>query len=105
MNDPERTFAYRAMVFSRNNVELPGFDQDIYVNNANFNSRTIQDIAMEFKLLRQANLYMIKGFTDEQLLRRGVASNRVFSVRAIVYMMAGHELYHLAIFRERYHIG
>jgi uncharacterized damage-inducible protein DinB len=102
MIDTERTFAYRAFVFSRNNIELPGFDQDIYVNNTDFNSQSIQDLASEFKALREGNLFMYKAFTDEQLLRKGVASGYPVSVRALVYMIAGHELHHLKLIRERY---
>lgn len=105
MIDTERTFSYRAMVFSRNHIELPGFDQDVYVNSANFNNRSIYDLAAEFKLLRQSNIYMIRGFTEDQLLRDGIASNARFTVRAFVYMLAGHELHHYNIFKERYNIG
>ncbi|SDE75092.1 DinB superfamily protein [Mucilaginibacter pineti] len=105
MIDTERTFAYRAMVFSRNNIELPGFDQDIYVANADFNNRSIKDLAAEFKTLRQSNIYMIKGFNDAQLMREGIASNARFTVRAFVYMLAGHELHHYNIFKERYGIS
>src|ERR1700739_1200612 len=57
MIDTERTFAYRALVFSRNNIELPGFDQDIYVNNTDFNSRSIKDLAEEFRAVRESNLF------------------------------------------------
>ncbi|PWK69212.1 DinB family protein [Mucilaginibacter oryzae] len=105
MIDTERTFAYRALVFSRNHIELPGFDQDIYVNNTDFNSQDIKALAEEFKLLRRANLYMIKAFSDEQLARTGIASNHLFTVAALVFMMAGHERHHLNIFKERYGIG
>jgi hypothetical protein len=103
--DTERTFAYRALVFSRNHIELPGFDQDIYVNNTDFNSQDIKALAEEFKLLRQANLYMIKAFTEDQLARTGIASNHLFTVVAFVFMLAGHERHHLNIFKERYGIG
>lgn len=102
--DTERTFAYRALVFSRNHIELPGFDQDIYVNNTDFNSQDIQDLAAEFKATRQSNIYMIRAFSEEQLLRTGVASNHLFSVRAFVYMMAGHELHHLQGLKACYHM-
>jgi uncharacterized damage-inducible protein DinB len=105
MIDTERTFAYRAMVFSRNHIELPGFDQDIYVANSDSDSRTVQDLAAEFKAARESNIYLVKSFSDEQLLRDGIASQARFTVRAFVYMMAGHELHHLNIFRERYSIG
>lgn len=105
MIDTERTFAYRALVFSRNHIELPGFDQDVYVNNTDFNSLNIKALAEEFKLLRQANLYMVKAFSDEQLTRTGIASGSLFTVAAFVFMLAGHERHHLNIFKERYDIG
>ncbi|MEO3405722.1 DinB family protein [Mucilaginibacter sp. CAU 1740] len=105
MIDTERIFAYRALVFSRNHIELPGFDQDIYVNNTDFNNQDIKALAEEFKSLRQANLYMVKAFSDEQLARTGIASNHLFTVAAFVFMLAGHERHHLNIFKERYGIG
>ena len=74
MIDTERTFAYRALVFSRNNIELPGFDQDIYVNNTDFNSRTIKSLADEYKITRESNLFLYHSFSDEQLVRGGIAS-------------------------------
>lgn len=105
MIDTERTFAYRAMVFSRNHIELPGFDQDVYVANTDVSGISVKDLADEFKATRLSNIYMIKGFSSDQLLRDGIASNSRFTVRAFVYMLAGHELHHLNIFRERYNIG
>ena len=105
MIDTERTFAYRLFCFSRNFVDLPGFDQDIYVNNANFNSRTIQSLAAEFKATRESNIYMIGSLTEEQQVRKGIASGNPATVRALVYMLAGHELHHLGLFKEKYNIG
>ena len=102
MIDTERTFAYRLLCFSRNYIELPGFDQDIYVNNANFNNRTIQSLAEEFRATRESSIYMISALTDEQLERKGVASGNEVSVRALVYMLPGHELHHLKLIKERY---
>jgi uncharacterized damage-inducible protein DinB len=102
MIDTERTFAYRLLCFSRDYVELPGFDQEVYTNNATFNDRTIQSLAAEFKATRESNIYLIQSLTDEQLDRYGVASGNRASVRALVYMLAGHELHHLEIIRERY---
>jgi uncharacterized damage-inducible protein DinB len=102
MVDTERTFAYRAFAFSRDNVELPGFDQDVYIANTDFNSRSIKDLANEFRATRESNIYMFKALTEEQLMRKGVASNNPVSVRALVYMVAGHELHHLNIIKEKY---
>jgi len=100
--DTERVFSFRAFVFSRESVELPGFDQDIYINNTDYNTRTIQDLALEYKAVREATLFLSRSFTDKQLMRTGIASNHPVSVRALVYMTAGHELHHLRIVREKY---
>ncbi len=100
MIDTERTFAYRALVFSRNNIELPGFDQDIYVNNTDFNSRTIKNLAEEFRAVRDSNLFLFRSMSEEQLLGKGVASGNPTSVRGMIYMTAGHELHHRAIMKE-----
>lgn len=102
MIDTERTFAYRLLCFSRNFIELPGFDQNIYVDNSNANERTIQSLAAEFRATRESNIYMVEALTDEQLDRRGIASGNPASVRALVYMLAGHEIHHLGLFKEKY---
>lgn len=102
MSDTERIFAYRALCFSREAIELPGFDQDIYMEKATFNSRSLKSIAGEFKMVRECSLYLLKATTDEQYLQKGIASGSAVSVRGLAYMMAGHEMHHLKIFEERY---
>lgn len=101
--DCERAFAFRAMCFARNDPTiLPSFDQDSFVENSNFNERSLLNILDEFKLLRAANVGMIKSFNDEILKRTGTASSSKFSVRALAYAIAGHELHHCNIIQERY---
>jgi uncharacterized damage-inducible protein DinB len=100
--DQERIFGYRALCFSRESIELPGYDQDLYVSNSNSKSRTIQDLISEFRAIRESNLFLFRSFNNEQLLRKGIANGYTISVRAIVYIIAGHELHHLGIINERY---
>jgi uncharacterized damage-inducible protein DinB len=102
MIDTERTMAYRLLCFSRNSIELPGFDQNVYVDNANFNSRTIQSLASEFSVVRESNLYLLRSLSDEQLDKKGIASGNPVSVRALIYIVAGHELHHLGVIKEKY---
>jgi uncharacterized damage-inducible protein DinB len=102
MIDTERVFSFRAFVFSREDISLPGFDQDTYVNSADFNSRTIQSLADEFKAVREATLFLYRSFTPEQLACSGVASGMLVKVGALVYITAGHELYHLEMIKQRY---
>lgn len=102
MIDAERTFAYRVLCFSREETILPGFDQEVYMLKATFNSRPVEDLAEEFKAVRQANLYLFRSLTNEQETQKGIASGNPVSVRALLYMIAGHELHHLNILKERY---
>ncbi len=102
MIDTERIFAYRALVFSHESIELPGFDQDVYMENATFNSRSLEDLANEFKVVRESSLYLFRSLSDGQQTQKGIASGNPVSVRALAYMTAGHELHHIKILKERY---
>lgn len=102
MADTERVFAYRALAFSREAIELPGFDQDVYMANTTFNKRSLEDLANEFKTVRESSLYLFRSMSDEQLLQKGIASGNPVSVRALAYMIAGHEMHHIKILKERY---
>ena len=100
--DAERTFAYRILAFSRGQAELPGFDENVYVEKATFKTRLFKDLAAEFRQLREANLYLYRSLTAEQLMATGIANGNTISVRALLYIAAGHELHHLNILKERY---
>jgi uncharacterized damage-inducible protein DinB len=101
--DEERIYTYRALRFARNDTtELPGFDQDVYARYSGANQRTIDDLLDELATVRAATLSFFNGIRDETLTRAGVASGNLMSVRAIAYHIAGHELRHVNIIRERY---
>ena len=101
--DDERIYAYRALRFARNDrTELPGFEQDDYALHSGANERDVKDILKEFAAVRRATIALFEGLGDEALKRSGVASGNVMSVRAAAYHIAGHELRHVQIIRERY---
>ena len=101
--DTERIFAYRALRISRNDqTHLPGFDENNYVNNTQANTRSIQDLLTELSAVRHSNIYLFKSFSNEQLERTGIASNAGISVRAIGFIMIGHQKHHQRVFEERY---
>jgi uncharacterized damage-inducible protein DinB len=100
--DAERIFAYRALSFSREETSLPGFDENVYVQKATYSSRSLADIAAEFKTVRESNLFLFRSFSETQLTQKGIANGNPVSVRALVYITAGHELHHLQILKERY---
>ena len=101
--DDERIYGYRALRFGRNDQnELPGFEQDEYVPYSRANFRTTQSIIDELRAVRAATVSLFNSFSDEDLLRKGVGSGNVLSVRAAAYHIAGHELHHLNSIQENY---
>jgi uncharacterized damage-inducible protein DinB len=101
--DCERIFAYRALRFARNDkVELSGFEQDGYVENGAFDDRTMSDLAQEYSHVRSATLHLLEHLTDEAWSRRGVANGNEVSVRAIAWIIGGHELHHVSGIRSNY---
>jgi uncharacterized damage-inducible protein DinB len=101
--DDERIYAYRALRFARNDkTELPGFEQDDYAIHSGANEREIKDILKEFTTVRKATISLFEGLDGKALTRTGVASGNIMSVRAASYHIAGHEMRHLNIIKERY---
>ena len=103
MIDGERIFAYRALRFARGDrTPLEGFDQDPYVAAANSDARTLRSLAEEFGHVRAATLALLRSLDPEAWARRGTASDAEVSVRALAYIIAGHEAHHVRVLRERY---
>ncbi len=101
--DSERVFAYRALCFARNDTNpLPGMEQDDWVKYSNLSKRTLKDFLNEFRLVRLANILLFKSFDEEISMRKGMASGFEFSVRALVYIIAGHEKHHFKVLKEKY---
>lgn len=101
--DAERVFSYRALRISRNDkTSLPGFDENDYVDEANGNKRSLQELLTEFSALRYATLLLFKSFTSEQLTKMGTASEQPISVRAIGFIIIGHQKHHQKVFEDLY---
>ena len=101
--DAERIFAYRALRFARNDqTPLPGFDQEDYAPVCGADRRTKASIETEYLTVRSATIELFKTFDEDAWARVGTASNFRMSVRALPYVIAGHELHHLKVLRERY---
>jgi uncharacterized damage-inducible protein DinB len=103
MIDSERIFTGRALRFARNDATpIPGFEQDDYVRNATFDAYPLSELASELETVRQSTIFFFKHLDEEAWTRRGVANNAEVSVRALAYIIAGHELHHREILRTRY---
>jgi uncharacterized damage-inducible protein DinB len=103
ITDTERIFTYRALRIARGDqTPLPGFEQEDYVRNGAFGERTLADLAEEFALVRSASLALFRSFPEEAWDRRGVASQKEVTVRALAFITAGHAIHHRIILEERY---
>ncbi len=103
MIDTEKIMAYRALCIARGEKKfLPGFEQDDYVNEGKFNQRELSGLIEEFKKVREVNLILFNTFNDEIIDRKGIASENEVTVLALLFIIAGHEMHHLKILKERY---
>ena len=101
--DAERIFAYRALRFARNDqTPLASFEENDYVDEAHATKRSVQDLLTELAVVRQSTLSLFKSFSEEELLRKGIASNNPMSVRALGFVIIGHQNHHQRVFEERY---
>jgi len=104
--DIERIMAYRALRIARGDTTpLPGFDENAYVPVAKFDTRSLTDLVGELRTARAATLALLRTFDADAWRRRGTASDKPVSVRAIAYMIPGHERHHVEILRTRYRVG
>lgn len=103
MIDVERIFSVRALCFARGDKnELPGFDENAYVDEAGFDGVDGKELVRHLICIRRANVLLYSTFGDKQLDRSGTANGKPISVRALVYATAGHLHHHSVILHERY---
>jgi uncharacterized damage-inducible protein DinB len=100
--DTERIFGYRALRFARgDSTPLSGFDESPYAQHGEFDRRTGADLLAELETVRRSHVLLFENLTDSAWDRRGLASGNEFSVRALAYMIVGHERHHVGIVRQR----
>jgi uncharacterized damage-inducible protein DinB len=104
--DAERIFAYRALRISRgDSTPMAGFEQDDYVRNGPFAKLALSDLVEEFIAVRRATISLLRNVDEAAWLRRGVANKNEVTVRALAYIIAGHELHHRRILEEKYFVA
>ena len=103
MVDTERLFSYRTFRFARGDkTPLAGLDQDLIMSGANFEARKMQSLRREFSHLRSATIALCADFDEEILGRTGTASDCSFTVRASIYIIAGHAIHHVRVLKDLY---
>ncbi len=103
LNDTERIMSYRALRISRGDTTpIEGYEQDDYVRNGPFASRTLADWIEDYIAVRRATISLFRNLDDAAWTRRGTANKNEISVRALAYLIAGHELHHRKMIEEKY---
>ena len=103
LTDSERVFAYRALRIARaDQTPMEGFEQDDWVRDGLFAQRSLADLMEEFRTVRAATLSLLQNLPREAWTRTGTANKNTVSVRALAYIIAGHELHHRRILQEKY---
>jgi uncharacterized protein (TIGR03083 family) len=101
--DTERIISYRALRVARGDeTALPGFDENAYVPPAKFDARPLADLIADLRTVRSASISLFKSFDADAWRRRGTASGKPISVRALGYMIPGHERHHVEVLKTRY---
>jgi hypothetical protein len=103
LTDAERVFSYRAVCIARGETaSLPGFDENAYVEQASFDSYTLAELASDFAATRSATVGLFERLNPAELARVGTANGKLISVRALAFIILGHEKHHLRVLNERY---
>ena len=107
--DDERIFSYRAIRYGRNdNTSLHGFEQEDYAKYSYANERSLDSIFEEYEAVRKSTLTLFQNLPDDAFMRSGggIADDgsiiNIRTVRGLAYHIAGHELRHIKIIKERY---
>jgi hypothetical protein len=100
--DCERIFGYRTLRLARNDATpLPGFDENAYMLQQDFDRCRIAELLEEFLSLRKSHVLMLRQFSSNAWDRRGIVNGHSLSTRAAAYVLAGHAEHHLQILRTR----
>lgn len=103
MTDTERIMSYRMLRIARGDTtNLPGFDQDLFIDNASFDELSMKDLLNDFQAARQATFSLLKTISEEAWSRKGIANNNEISARALAYVIAGHAQHHLVVIQQKY---
>jgi hypothetical protein len=101
--DTERVFAYRALRFARADATpIEGFEQDDYVRHGPFAQRPLPDLIEDYIAVRRSTISLLRPLDEAAWSRRGAANKNEVTVRALAYIIAGHELHHRRILEEKY---
>lgn len=103
MTDHERIMIYRALRFSRKDTTLlPGYDQNLFVENSRFDELSLRQLIADFKNVRCATNSFINSLSSLQLNLKGTAWKYELTVEEFLKATVGHEIHHINIIKGKY---
>ncbi|MFP7171158.1 DinB family protein [Terribacillus sp. 7520-G] len=103
LTDTERILSYRLLTIARGDVTpLPGFDEDSYVQQAKFTQMTVASLLAQYRAVRASTIALLESLGEQDWVRQGMANGHATSVRALAYIMLGHERHHHEVLHDRY---
>ncbi|MBZ9749882.1 DinB family protein [Deinococcus sp. HMF7604] len=107
MVDTERVFAYRALRAARGDHQtaLAGYDDEAWAATWNVAHLSIDALSDGLQVVRNNTLHLLRHLEPGDWQRRVTANGTEFTVQALGFIIAGHELHHRQIVRERYLSG
>jgi hypothetical protein len=103
--DVERIMAYRALRVARGDATpLPGFDENAYAPHSGADAQPLAALLDEWGDVRRATLSLFRHLPADAWTRRGTASGFPVTVRALAWIIAGHERHHLEVLDQRYEL-
>lgn len=106
ITDAERIFSYRALRIARGDATpLASFDENAYALTCGANDRTLETLLGEFAAVRGATLALLRWLPEAAWTRRGTASGKEVSVRALAWITAGHAIHHETVLKDKYGVA
>lgn len=101
--DAERVFAYRAMTFARADAgPVPGFDENAWVPAAEADAQPFPALVELYATTRAATLALFRTLPEAAWTRSGTANGKTVSVRALAWVIVGHDVHHRKVLLDRY---
>jgi hypothetical protein len=97
LGDAEIVTGFRIrLILGAPGTAIAAYDQDSWVTSGHYETRDPHKSIEQFRVLREANLDLLKSLTPEQWLHHGMHSERGReTIEQIVRMTAGHDINHL----------
>ncbi|MNH98714.1 DinB superfamily protein [compost metagenome] len=101
--DVERLSSYRILRIARGDVGvLSGYDRDLFVANSSLDAVSLTNVLHDYEAVRNATISLIDNLPEKAILHVGEFNQHPLSVRACIYMIAGHEIHHMNVIKSRY---